>query len=55
MVPWRLMENHGAGLPTSLQNAARKDMDQQQASVLPGLIHLVGEVLVGIWERVHSC
>jgi hypothetical protein len=34
MVPWCLPENHGAGLSTSLQNAARKDMDQQQASVL---------------------
>jgi hypothetical protein len=35
MTPWRLLANHGvAGLPTSLQNAARKDMNQQQASVL---------------------
>jgi len=34
MVPWRLLENHGAGLSTSLQNATRKDMDQQQAAVL---------------------
>jgi hypothetical protein len=34
MVPWRLLESHGGGLSTSLQNAARKDMDQQQASVL---------------------
>jgi hypothetical protein len=34
MVPWRLLENHGADLSTSLQNVARKDMDQQQASVL---------------------
>jgi len=34
MVPWRFLANRGAGLSTSLQNAARKDMDQQQASVL---------------------